>query len=211
MKTPAGRRGFTLIEVLLIMTMASILAAISVPRFFQAQKRARHSEAVFELKRLHVGMSTQRHKPVSIHVPGFNPQRGNRYSYHVAEPCLMIEDRSTRRASSHPNDDCIGVDTFANPTLPSVFMPALLPGASWDMDALMNGMDVMPGFYGSETSWDYLAYAAGDLDGDPNDTADTWGVASADGQLFPICSAQPEVADVPAGEPFLVNDDGHCF
>lgn len=210
MTMPAQRRGFTLIEVLLLMTMASILVAISVPRFFQAQKNARTSEAITELKRLHVGMSTQQRKPTSIHVPGPQVQRGNRYSYHLALQCSAFEDRSTRKASSHPNDDCIGVDTFANPTLPSLFAPVVIGGVVWGDAA--PGLAAFPGIFGSETDWDYFAMAAGDADGNLNERfTDTWGISSATAEdLYPLCPMGP--LHVPAGEPFQVYDDTqNCF
>jgi type IV pilus assembly protein PilA len=211
MTMPVRRHGFTYIEVLLVMAMASILAAIGMPRFFKAQKNAKHSEAITQLKQLHAGMSTQALMPSSIHVPGFNPERGNTYSYHLSGPCTSWEDRSGEVALPNETDDCIGVDTYAHPKLPALFMPELMPSVGWSWEAMMNGMGAFPGIFGSETNWDYLAYAAGDVDKDPNDFADTWAISSSDGHLEGICPYN--FAQVPAGEPFLVFDDTEkkCF
>jgi type IV pilus assembly protein PilA len=202
------RRGFTFIEVLIVVIMAIMLAAIGLPRFLQAQKRAKKSEAITQLKTLHAAMSSQAVRPISIHVPGFNPPRGNHYSYHLSDFCTSWEDRSTEWAVWNDYDDCIGVDSYANPGYPSFFTPMPIPGVSWDMDGLVNGMSTSAGIYGGDTNWDYLAYAAGDIDKDPSDGADTWSIASADAQIVGICPGSGIAEFLPAGEPFHVNDDG---
>ena len=58
MPMPVRRHGFTYIEVLIAMAMASILVAVGLPRFFEAQKNAKHSEAITALKHLHAGMNS---------------------------------------------------------------------------------------------------------------------------------------------------------
>lgn len=209
MPMPVRRHGFTYIEVLIVLAMASVLVAVGLPRFFEAQKRARNSEAIIALKHLHVGMSVQQTMPTSIHVPGFDPKRGNRYSYHLSDPCFSWEDRSGQVAIPSETDSCIGVDTYTRPTLPPLFVPQLMASASWSPEATANGMNVYPGVFGTDELWDYLAYAAGDLDKDPNDGADTWAISSSDGELSSICPAA--FVQVPAGEPFLVYDDTKCF
>ena len=147
--------------------------------------------------------------PTSIHVPGFGPKRGNRYSYHLSDPCYSWEDRSGQVALPNETDSCIGVDTYADPTLPPLFMPQLMPSATWNAEATATGMGVYPGIFGSDESWDYLAYAAGDANTDPNDFADTWAISSSDGELSSICPYTS--VQVPAGEPFQVYDDTKCF
>ena len=208
--TVTRSRGFTFIEVLIVAVMACVLAAIGLPRFLQAQTNARKSEAITQLKTLHAAMSTQAVMPTSIHVPGFDPPRGNNYSYHLSDYCASWEDRSAEFAVSNEFDDCIGVDTFANPRYPSVFAPVPLAGVVWDLDATANGMSTSAGFYGWDTNWDYLAYAAGDIDRDPTDSADTWSIASADAELTATCPGTPGFVILPAGEPFQVLDDKRC-
>jgi prepilin-type N-terminal cleavage/methylation domain-containing protein len=210
MTTRARHGGFTFIEVLIVVAMASVLAAIGLPKFLRAQKNAKHSEAVTHLKKLHVSMRTQARKPTSIHVGHFDPKRGNRYSYHLSDFCPSYEDRSGQEAVSNPEDLCIGVDTFAHPSLPGLFMPMPVGGVSWDDEGTMNGMGAYAGIYGTDTSWDYMAYAAGDLDGDPSDWADTWGIASADGEMVMVCPAPNSTIFVPAGEAFYIFDDTRC-
>lgn len=205
--TPVRRHGFTYIEVLLAMSMATVLGAIGLPRFFEAQKHAKRSEAITHLKQLHAGLSAQTLMPTSIHVPGLDLERGNYYSYHLSDPCTSFEDRSGEYAITNETDTCIGVDTYDHPTLPSLFQPAPIAVWSWGGDAMSNGLGGFPGVYGSAGNWDYLAFAAGNLDKDLNDLPDTWAVGSADGTVFGWCYPSTWNLQVSAGEPFLVNND----
>jgi type IV pilus assembly protein PilA len=205
--TGTRRRGFTLLEMLIVAVMACVLVAIALPRFFQAQKRAKKSEAITQLKTLHAAMSTQVAKPASIHVPGFNPARGNHYSYHLEDSCSSFEYRGSEFVIWNDFDTCIGVDTFANLGYPDYFYPVPIAAVAWDDNGTMNGMSTSAGIYGSETNWDYLAYAAGNRDEDVFDSPDTWSVASADAQITPTCPAAGAPELLPAGEPFQVFDD----
>jgi type IV pilus assembly protein PilA len=211
MTTHPGRRGFTYVEVLAVLAMSGILAAIAIPNYLRAQKKAQASEAVTNLKSLHAAMSAQLTFPTSIHVPGFNPPRGNKYSYILGDGCWSYEDRSMLYAIQNDSDVCIGADTFANPTFPSLFYPVQASAVVWDANGTSNGMfGGSPGVYGTETNWDYLAYAAGQNDGDVYDAADTWLISSADGELAATCPAGNPVL-VPAGTPFQTHNDANCY
>ncbi|MDC0712933.1 pili assembly chaperone [Stigmatella sp. ncwal1] len=206
----SGRRGFTFVEGLIVLSMTAVLAAIAVPTLLRAQARAKHSEVITNLKSLHASLTAQPVKPASIHADGFALPRGNRYSYHAGTPCTSWEDRSTRWPIGHETDDCIGVDTYARPFLPELFTPVEVAAAQWDLDGTVNGMTTGPGFFGSELSWDYIVAAAGDRDYDLSDVADTWWITSAEGLLFAPCQNSPVPFSVVAGEPFLVHDDVEC-
>ncbi|HEX8701096.1 MAG TPA: prepilin-type N-terminal cleavage/methylation domain-containing protein [Myxococcaceae bacterium] len=207
MRTVTRRRGFTFIEMMLVVVMASALTAIALPRYFQAQKRAKRSEIITQLKSLHAGMSSLAAKPVSIHVPGFDPPRGNAHSYHLSDYCTTWEDRSTQWAVQNDFDECIGVDSYAHPGYPSLFTPLQIPAVSWDDNALMNGMGVSAGVFGTDDNWDYLAYAAGDRDENPADYPDTWSIASADALIISLCPNSGAMETLPAGEPLHIFDE----
>lgn len=211
MTTHPGRRGFTYIEVLVVLAMSAILAAIAIPSYLRAQKKARVSEAITNLKSLHAAMGTQLTMPTSIHVPGFNPPRGNKYTYILGSGCWMFEDRSGYDAVQYDGDVCIGNDTFAYPNYPSFFSPVTVSAVAWEPDAAVWGMsDGTPGLYGYDTNWYYLAYAAGDTDNALFDNADTYLISSADGQMAAVCPAGNPVT-VPAGEPFQTHNDAGCY
>jgi prepilin-type N-terminal cleavage/methylation domain-containing protein len=204
------RYGFTLIELMIVVAIIGILAAIAIPNFVRFQARARQSEVSTNLKSLFTGLRTQQRMPPSaISATGFSPERGNRYSYHMEDGCSSYEDRSTLDAVTNDNDTCIGTDTFKYPSFPSVFTPVTLAGPAWNAKASANGMAGNAGIHGSNENWDFLAYGAGDVDNNPLEQPDTWSISSADGQLTSVCPAgNPE--NVAAGEPFNVSNDVNC-
>jgi type IV pilus assembly protein PilA len=208
--TVTRRHGFTFVEVLIVVGMSCVLAAIGLPRFFQAQKHAKQSEVIANLKTLHAAMSTQAAMPTSIHVPGFDPPRGNRYSYHLSEWCASTEFRSGPEPIRSDADECIGVDTYVHYSLPDFFPVMPIAAVSWDDNALTNGMATSPGVFGTQDNWDYLAYASGDLDMQPFEHPDTWTVASADALIFATCPSTGSMESLPAGEPFRVYNDKDC-
>ena len=205
-------RGFTLIELMIVVAIIGILAAIAIPNFLRFQARARQSEANSNLKTLFTGFRTLSKRPgQEIRVPGFSPERGNRYSYHMNDPCTTVEDRTTVNLIQNPNDDCIGVDTFKFTSFPTSFVPVQPLTVTWNTKATANGMAKTPGLHGTGQSWDFLGYAAGDVDTHLTDSADTWLVSSSDGQVTPSCPSTGGVAqNVAAGEPFNVNNDVNC-
>ncbi|MDY7229081.1 prepilin-type N-terminal cleavage/methylation domain-containing protein [Hyalangium rubrum] len=205
------RHGFTLIELMIVVAIIGILAAIAIPNFVRFQARARQSEVNTNLKSLFTGLRTQQRKPPpTIHASGFSPERGNRYSYHLDDNCSSYEDRSGINAVPNDSDTCIGVDTFKYQGFPSFFPVIQAGGATWNVSATANGMATSAGIYADAGTWDFLAYGAGDVDNNPMDAADTWLISSSDGQLTAVCPASPGQENVSAGEPFNVSNDVNC-
>jgi type IV pilus assembly protein PilA len=217
-------RGFTLIELMIVVAIIGILAAIAIPNFVRFQARARQSEVHGNLKSLFTGLRTQQRKPPTtaasptegaIRGTGFAPERGNRYTYILSTggcTAALSEDRTVSPATVHNEDACISADVFrfqwADPAT-GLFTPRALGTAVWaNADA---GQTTAAGIFGTDGFWSFLAYAAGDVDNKPDvtDTADTWTISSADGELDSLCPAQTAVR-VAGGEPFNVVNDVNC-
>lgn len=216
MKTQSARRGVTYVETLFVLAMIAVLAVIGIPRYLRARTNALQSEAVTNLKSLATSLRTQQNPPYSIHVNGFDPPRGNRYSYHLDNGCYSYEDRSMMYAVQSNSDICVGVDVFQHIYSPMTFYPVPLTTYSWTRPEGWYGppsaLGSSAGIVGAcgEPGWEFLAYAAGDVDDDVwPDNADTWVVASTDGDLSPVCPSSGST-HVPAGEPFMVYDDSVC-
>jgi prepilin-type N-terminal cleavage/methylation domain-containing protein len=212
MRALRQRYGFTHIELMIVVAIIGILAAIAIPNFQRFQARARQAEVSANLKILFTGLRTQQRMPVyPIRASGFSPERGNRYSYHMDNACAGgFEDRSTLDGAMGNTDTCIGADTFKFPSFPSIFPVVPVPSVTWSARASNNSMGTNAGIYGTAENWDFLAYAAGDVDNELlPDQADTWLISSSDGELTAACPAGgPQRAA--AGEPFNVLNDVSC-
>jgi prepilin-type N-terminal cleavage/methylation domain-containing protein len=205
-------RGFTLIELMIVVAIIGILAAVAIPSFVRFQGRARQAEVTSNLKSLYTGMRTLPTPPRQIRVPGFAPERGNRYSYQLVANCTSAEDRSTGASSRVGSDDCIEADSWRYPTTRMYALVSPLT-QTWSPRASAGGMAGVPGIFppNAVDSWDFLAFAGGDVDGDQADSADTWLISSSDGSVQPACpSTGGAEQPIASGEPFLVNNDVLC-
>jgi type IV pilus assembly protein PilA len=203
-------RGFTLIELMIVVAIIGVLASIAIPSFVRMQARARQAEVSTNLKSLYTSMRTiQRKPPVDIHASGFAPDRGNRYSYHLEDGCSTFEDRGVAVAVPHHPDACVGADSYRHAGFPDTFTPVPPTAATWvDADA---SMSVNSGLYGTDDTWDFLVFAAGNVDNDPADGADTWLISSADGEAAAACPSSGGVMQrIASGEPFNSNNDVNC-
>jgi prepilin-type N-terminal cleavage/methylation domain-containing protein len=203
-------RGFTLIELMIVVAIIGVLASIAIPSFVRMQARARQAEVSTNLKALYTSMRTlSRKPPLDIHAAGFTPERGNRYSYHLENDCSTFENRGVMVAEPHNPDTCIGADSFRHAGFPDTFDP--VPPTSSDWEGADASMTVNSGLYGTDDTWDFIVLAAGNVDNEPLDGADTWLISSADGEAAPACPSSGGVMQrIAAGEPFNSNNDVNC-
>ena len=86
-------RGFTLIELMIVVAIIGILAAIAVPNFLKFQAKARQTEAKQNLKAIFTAVKSNfaENTQYTCGFCGWSPERGNRYFYWA--------DANTKQAS----------------------------------------------------------------------------------------------------------------
>lgn len=111
------QKGFALIELVIVVAILAITAAIAVPNFIEFQSRSTQSEARTNLRAIYTGQMAffQERKRFSQWTGeiGFDPDGNNRYAYFLSGDALMLQDRSTTIIDHHRTTFTgIQVDTF---------------------------------------------------------------------------------------------------
>ncbi len=202
------RGGFTIIELVIVLTIIGVLASVAVPVFIQYQARARQAEPKAELKSWYNAESSvyaeRGNYFETMADSGFSPGRGNRYQYMFSASC-SYEIRAGLNPTSTPLDTCVTVDQFRFPGLP--LAPAPIDG-TFSYSGSVPDPGSPAGLVGACPNCAIRALAAGNID---NESAgiDTWVISSKDGLVTVAGCGNAETA-APAGIPFNTFNDATC-
>jgi prepilin-type N-terminal cleavage/methylation domain-containing protein len=102
-RTLRNNKGFTLIELMIVVVIIGILAALAIPRFSQASDRAKEKEADGILKQVHTMQQAYRAQHgawgtlVQIQEVGYEPPPANSLK-HFADPVVSNDCASMAKA-----------------------------------------------------------------------------------------------------------------
>jgi type IV pilus assembly protein PilA len=203
MKLKKLSRGFTLIELMIVVAIIGILAAIAIPNFIRFQARSKQSEAKTNLKAVFTGQKSYFGEKDAFNINGgvigFAPEKGNRYHYFLGGTNCWDRTSAGVPAPS-AGYDCITQEKAR-------FGAAALTLDAWAA-ALGGNAPNTPGVNGTCPTCGFTAGAAGNVDNDAK--IDTWFISSGDATGVTSTCGNTTELEVPAGVPFNNYNDVSC-
>src|ERR1044072_1317394 len=97
------QKGFTLIELMIVVAIIGILAAIAIPNFVRFQAKSKQSEAKANLKAIFVAKKSNfaENDTFACNLCNFVPEAGNRYTYNGGRSALPSQKPASTFTSSN--------------------------------------------------------------------------------------------------------------
>ena len=203
-----SKKGFTLIELMIVVAIIGILAAIAIPNFMKFQAKSKQSEAKGNLKGIFTSQRAyyqeKQKYSKSVKAIGFQPERGNRYLYALDGSDLVARDTEAETVTASSTGfqaDKFKFESAALTSYSAVDFPTLKANTGSDVTAMG---DIGVSGPSQTGGYEFAAVAQGNID---NDTVnDTWYVTSQNGTITGT-TCLSETANIVAGEPGMTCDD----